>query len=87
MKFMIWTQDGIKVYDLQVRYLRRMSRRDCTSFKIRDSVQLQTVLAVSDQETDRDRAMPSCQRLKNSGKTTHRSDDQDAQLESAASND
>ena len=32
--------------------------------KIRDSVQLQTVLAMYEQATDRDRAMPSNQRLK-----------------------
>ena len=32
--------------------------------KIRESVQAQTVLAMYDQEIDRDRAMPSCQRLK-----------------------
>ena len=32
--------------------------------KIRESVQLQTVLAMYDQEIDRDRAMPSYQRLK-----------------------
>ena len=31
---------------------------------IRESVQLQTVLAMYEQEIDRDRAMPSCQRLK-----------------------
>ena len=32
--------------------------------RIRESVQLQTVLAMHDQEIDRDRAMPSYQRLK-----------------------
>ena len=33
-------------------------------FEMRESVWLQTVLAMYDQEIDRDRAMPSCQRLK-----------------------
>ena len=32
--------------------------------KLQDSVQLQTVLALCEQQLDRDRAVPSCQRLK-----------------------
>ena len=62
MTFKYSTQDGTKLYYLQVKYLQRMSWKVC-KLTIRDSLQLQTVLAINDQEIDRDRVMPSNQRL------------------------
>ena len=64
MTFKISTQDGIKHYYLQVKYPKKTSWKICTSWKLRNSVQRQTVLAVYDQEIDRNLALPSYQRLK-----------------------
>ena len=55
MTFRISIQDGTKLY-LAAYKLYKM--------RVRGSVQLQTVLAVYDQEMDRNRAVPSFQRLK-----------------------
>ena len=43
---------------------KRKSLESVYKRRIRESVQLQTVSAMCDQENDRDRTMPSCQRLK-----------------------
>ena len=50
--------------------------------RILESVQLQTFLAMYDQEIDRDRAMPSYQRLKTMVRIHIDQIDQDAQLQS-----
>ena len=62
MTFRSSIQDGMKLYCLQVKYPRTWRVR--YKMRVRESVQLQTVLALYDQEIDRDRAMPSYQRLK-----------------------
>ena len=55
---------GNNLYFLQVKYPKKMSWRVVYKMKARETAQLQTVLAVYDQEIDRDRAVPSYQRLK-----------------------
>ena len=51
--------------------------------RIRESLQLQTALAMYDQEIDRDRAIPTkLSKIEDYGKKTHRSNDQNAQLQS-----
>ena len=60
--FRISILDGTKLYYLQVKYLNVLE--SLYKMKIRESVKLQTVLAIYEQEIDRHRAMSSCQRLK-----------------------
>ena len=63
MTFNIWIQGGIKLCYVPVKYPEKKHGR-CVRLKIRGSVQVQTVLAMNDQELDRDRVVPSYQRLK-----------------------
>ena len=62
MTFRSSIQDGMKLHCLQVKYPRTSRVR--YKMRIPELVQLQTVLALYDQELDRDRATPSYQRLK-----------------------
>ena len=64
MTFRISTQDGIQLREQQVKYLQENVLESLYKLKIRNSVQLQRVLAMHEQEIDRDRAIPSYQRLK-----------------------
>ena len=56
--------DGIKLYYQWVKCLPKWSWKDCTSQKKQDSVQLQTVLALYDQDTARNNGKPNYSQLK-----------------------
>ena len=63
--FRISIQNGIKLYYLQVKHPQKISSEGLYKMKIRESVQLRTLLAMSTKKLiDRDRALPSYQRLK-----------------------
>ena len=55
-------QDGIKLHYLQVK-LSNTILESLNNMLIRESVQLQTVLAMYEQEIDQDRSKPSSQKL------------------------
>ena len=62
------TYDGIKLYYQRAKCLQMWSWKDCTCQKIQDSVQLQTVLALYDQETVRNNGQTSYSRFQTSVK-------------------
>ena len=58
--------DGTKLYNQLVKHLQKWYWKDYTSQKLQDSFQLQTILALYDQETVRKNGHPSFSRLKTS---------------------
>ena len=62
------TFDGIKLYDQRVKMFSDVIPEGLYKSKLQDSVQLQTVLALYDQETVRNNGQTSCLRLETSVK-------------------
>ena len=64
MTFRISKHGGTRLYYLPVKYLKKMPWTVCTKLRYESLLSIRLYLAMHNQEIDRDRPMPSCQRLK-----------------------